>query len=260
MNTEAESRHLEGKIALISGAASGIGRGIAVRFAEEGACVALFDIDEAEGHETAETVRSDGHETLFLPGDVTSDADCRRAVEAVIDRWGGLDILVNNAGVIRRETILETSAKDWDRGMAVNVKSVFLLSRRAIPPMLQRGGGAIINISSGWGLVGGRRAALYCASKGAVVQLTRAMALDHGPEGIRVNCICPGDTDTSMLKREAGQLGVDVDSFLEEAADRPIGRIGTPRDIGDAAVFLVSDRASFITGAVLVVDGGGLAG
>jgi NAD(P)-dependent dehydrogenase (short-subunit alcohol dehydrogenase family) len=122
------------------------------------------------------------------------------------------------------------------------------------------GGGVIINISSGWGLVGGRKAAVYCASKGAVVQLTKAMALDHGRQRIRVNCICPGDTDTPMLASEASQLQVPKEAFLEEAADRPLGRIGTPGDIAQAALFMASDAASYVTGAVLVVDGGGLAG
>jgi NAD(P)-dependent dehydrogenase (short-subunit alcohol dehydrogenase family) len=144
--------------------------------------------------------------------------------------------------------------------MAVNVKSIFLLSKHAIPVMAESGGGVIINTSSGWGLVGGRRAASYCASKGAVVLLTKAMALDHAPQNIRVNCLCPGDTDTPMLRNEARQLSEPVEAFLAEAARRPLGRIGTPDDIAQAALFLASDASGFITGTTLVVDGGGLAG
>jgi len=144
--------------------------------------------------------------------------------------------------------------------MAVNVKSVFLMSKYAIPVMAARGGGAIVNTASGWGLVGGRSAASYCASKAAVVNLTRAMALDHGGQKIRINCICPGDTDTPMLRDEARQLGEPAGRFLADAADRPLRRVGTPEEIAQAVLYLASDASSFVTGAALVVDGGGLAG
>jgi len=251
---------LAGKTAIISGAASGIGRGIALHFAQNGANVALLDINATEGKSVEKKIRAFGGKAIFHTGDVTSDSDCEKIVQAALGLGQSLDILINNAGIIRRETILETSEDDWDRGMAVNVKSVYLLSRRTIPAMVEQGGGAIVNISSGWGLVGGRKAALYCTSKGAVIQLTRAMALDHGPQGIRVNCICPGDTQTGMLENEAQQLGENLQSFLRDAADRPVGRIGNPTDIAEAAQFLVSERSSFVTGTTLVVDGGGLAG
>ena len=144
--------------------------------------------------------------------------------------------------------------------MAVNVKSVFLMSRVVIPVMAKAGGGSIVNTASGWGLAGGARAAAYCASKGAVVLLTKAMAIDHGGQKIRVNCICPGDTDTAMLRSEAGQLGEAEDRFLSDAAKRPLGRVGTPDEIAQAALYLASDASSFVTGTALVVDGGGLAG
>jgi NAD(P)-dependent dehydrogenase (short-subunit alcohol dehydrogenase family) len=143
--------------------------------------------------------------------------------------------------------------------MAVNVRSVFLMCKYAIPEMRKAGGGVIINSGSGWGLKGGRRAASYCASKAAVVNLTRAMALDHGPEGIRVNCICPGDTDTPMLRNEARQLQQEENAFLAEAADRPLRRYGKPEEIASAVLWLASDAASYVTGAVLAVDGGGTA-
>jgi NAD(P)-dependent dehydrogenase (short-subunit alcohol dehydrogenase family) len=192
--------------------------------------------------------------------DVTGAADCQRAILRTVSELGGLDILFNNAGIIRRSTVVDTTEEDWDLVMAVNLKSIFLLSREAIPIMAGAGGGVIINTASGWGLVGGRRAASYCASKGAVVNLTRAMALDHGGENIRVNCVCPGDTDTPLLHGEARQLGQPEQQFLADSAQRPLQRIGSPEEIAQAVLYLASDASSFVTGTALVVDGGGLAG
>jgi NAD(P)-dependent dehydrogenase (short-subunit alcohol dehydrogenase family) len=149
---------------------------------------------------------------------------------------------------------------DWDHVMNVNVKSVYLMSKFAIPSMQAGSGGSIINMGSGWGLVGGSNAAVYCASKGAVVLLSKAMAIDFGPDNIRVNCLCPGDTDTGMLRDEARQVGEPEENFMAGAADRPLGRVGTPEEIAQAALFLASDASSYMTGATLVVDGGGLAG
>jgi len=251
---------LTGKRALITGAASGIGRATALLLAREGAAVAVVDVDEAGGQAVAQQIRDEGGQAIFLRCDVTRADDCRHAVQRTVERLGGLDILFNNAGIIRRADVVDTTEEEWDRVMAVNVKSIFLLSKYAIPVMAQAGGGAIVNTSSGWGLVGGRNAVSYCASKGAVVNMTRAMALDHGPQNIRVNCICPGDTDTPMLQNEARQLGESDAVFLADAADRPLQRIGRPEDIARAVLYLVSDDASFVTGTALVVDGGGLAG
>jgi len=245
---------------MISGAASGIGRATTLAFAAAGAAVALADIDQERGIDAARAVALNGGRALWLHCDVTSEVACRQAIERAVVELGGLEILVNSAGIIRRASVTETSEEEWDRVMAVNVKSVFLLSRLAIPHLGRAGGGVIINISSGWGLVGGRRAASYCASKAAVVNLTRAMALDHAAQNIRVVCLCPGDTDTPMLRSEADQLGEPVEDFLRQAAERPLGRIGRPEEIANAAVFLASDRASFVTGSALLVDGGGLAG
>ena len=179
---------------------------------------------------------------------------------AAFDDFGGIHVLFNNAGIIRRASVVELSEADWDRVMAVNVKAIFLMSREVIPVMEKNGGGSIINTASGWGLAGGPRAAVYCASKGAVVLLTKAMAIDHGPQKIRVNCICPGDTDTAMLRSEAEQLGEPSNQFLAGATKRPLGRVGNPEEIAQAALYLASDAASFVTGTALVVDGGGLAG
>ena len=251
---------LQGKVALITGAASGIGRASALLFAREGAAVAVADLNETAGRELAETIGAAGGRALFIAADVSRAADCERAVRAVGEEFGALHILFNNAGIIRRASVLELSEADWERVMAVNVKSIFLMSKFAIPLMEKSGGGAIINTASGWGLAGGPRAVAYCASKGAVVLLTKAMAIDHGAQNIRVNCICPGDTDTPMLRNEAQQLGAAPDTFLQEAAQRPLRRVGTPEEIAQAALYLASDAASFVTGTAMVVDGGGLAG
>jgi NAD(P)-dependent dehydrogenase (short-subunit alcohol dehydrogenase family) len=251
---------LTGRRALITGGASGIGRATALLFAREGAAVSVVDVDEAGGQAVAQMIVDEGGQAISVRCDVTQAEDCQRAVQQTVDELGGLDILFNNAGIIRRATVIDMTEEEWDRVLAVNVKSIFLLSKYAIPVMTQAGGGVIINTASGWGLVGGRKAAAYCASKGAVVLLTKAMALDHGEQNIRVNCICPGDTDTPMLRDEARQLGESEEDFLTEAAQRPLQRIGKPEDIAQAALYLASDASSFVTGTSLVVDGGGLAG
>ncbi|MGD8398090.1 MAG: SDR family oxidoreductase [Anaerolineae bacterium] len=251
---------LTDRIAIITGGASGIGRATARLFAREGAAVAVVDLDEAGARAVAEEIAGGGGTAVAIGGDVSRAADCRRAVERTVEILGGLDIVFNNAGIIRRADVLDTTEAEWDRVMAVNVKSIFLMCKYAVPVMAARGGGAIVNTGSGWGLVGGRAAVSYCASKAAVVNMTRAMALDHGLQGIRVNCVCPGDTATGMLRSEAQQLGAAEDAFLAEAADRPLGRVGIPDEIARAVLYLASDAASFVTGTTLVVDGGGLAG
>lgn len=251
---------LHAKTAMVTGAASGIGKATAFTLSEAGANIAVLDIDDQGGRAVADDIVKQGCQAIFLHCDVTSATDCQRAVARTIQEFGDIHILFNNAGIIRRASILDTSEEEWDLVMAVNVKSIFLLSKLVIPFMEKAGGGAIVNTSSGWGMVGGKNAVSYCASKAAVVNMTRAMALDHGAQNIRVNCICPGDTDTPMLKNEALQLGQAEGDFFEEAAHRPLGRIGTPEEIAQAVHYLVSEASSFVTGAVLVVDGGGLAG
>ncbi len=250
---------LTGKVALITGAASGIGRASALLFAREGAAVAITDINQA-GESVADEITRNGGKAIFELADVTRAADCERVVERTLRDLGTIAVLFNNAGIIRRASVVELSEEDWDRVIAVNLKSIFLMSRQAVPIMIKAGGGSIINTASGWGIAGGPRAAAYCASKGAVVLLTKALAVDHGPQNIRVNCICPGDTDTGMLRNEAHQLGAREDTFLAESAHRPLGRIGKPEEIARAALYLASDASSFVTGTALVVDGGGLAG
>jgi NAD(P)-dependent dehydrogenase (short-subunit alcohol dehydrogenase family) len=251
---------LAGKVALITGGASGIGRATALFFAREGAAIAIADVNADAGRQVADEIIEAGGRAFFELTDVTGSADCRRFVERAIREYGRIDILFNNAGIIRRATVLDLSEEDWDRVMAVNVKAIYLLSRVVVPHMQKAGGGAIVNTSSGWGLAGGAKAAVYCASKGAVVLLTKAMAIDHGAQNIRVNCICSGDTDTPMLREEARQLGVENRRFFAGSAMRPLGRAGTPEEIAQSVLYLASDASSFVTGTALVVDGGGLAG
>jgi NAD(P)-dependent dehydrogenase (short-subunit alcohol dehydrogenase family) len=259
MSESVKSQALRGKVALITGGASGIGCAAALLFAREGAAIGILDVNEADGRSAADEIKAGGGRAFYERTDVTRADDCRRAVERVTREFGALHILFNNAGIIRRASVVELSEEDWVRVMDVNVKSMFLLSKFAIPEMARSGGGSIINMGSGWGLAAGPRAAAYCASKGAVVQLTRAMAIDHGPQNIRVNCLCPGDTDTPMLREEARQLGEPGDEFLAEAAHRPLRRIGAPEEVASATLYLASDASAFVTGTTLVIDGGGLA-
>ncbi len=250
---------LANKVALITGGASGIGRATAVLFAHEGATVAIVDINAEQGQSTVAEIATGGGKAIFIPCNVARADECQAAVQKTVATFGGLHILFNNAGIVRRANVINTTEEEWDRVMAVNVKSIFLMSKFSIPHMEKAGGGSIINTSSGWGLKGGMDAVSYCASKGAVTNMTRAMALDHGKHNIRVNAICPGDTDTPMLREEARQLGQSEEYFMEQAANRPLQRYAQPIEIAQAVLYLASDAASYITGTAFVIDGGGLA-
>ncbi|MBE9916537.1 glucose 1-dehydrogenase [Paenibacillus donghaensis] len=252
--------NLSGKVAVITGGASGIGLATAELLADFGAHAALIDINEEAGEKAAAAIRAKGGQASFYRCNVTSAADCERVAAEIASAQGGIHILFNNAGVIRRKTVTELEEKDWDLVLDVSLKGVYLLSKYVIPIMEQGGGGSIINTGSGWGLKGGDRAAAYCAAKAGVVNLTKAMAIDHGPANIRVNCVSPGDTDTPLLRDEAKQLRQDEAAFLvASAGGRPLERLGTPRDIANSVLFLASDLSSWVTGSVLVVDGGGIA-
>jgi NAD(P)-dependent dehydrogenase (short-subunit alcohol dehydrogenase family) len=250
---------LSGKVAMVTGAASGIGRGIAKRLAELGAAVALLDINETNGEKAAAEIRNSGGQAIFLKCDVRSGDDCQRVTEAVVKLYGKIDILANNAGVAIRKDTIELTEVEWDLALGVTLKGTYLLSHYVLPYMIRNGGGSIINTGSGWSLKGGPKAVSYCAAKGGVLNLTRAMAIDHGKHNIRVNCVCPGDTDTPMLRSECAQLGEDELQFLKSAADRPISRLGTPEDVANAVLFFASDLSTWVTGSHLVVDGGGIA-
>ena len=250
---------LEDHVAMVTGAASGIGRRIALRLAEMGAAVAVLDRDAEGATDTAESIVKAGGKALAISCDVTSRDDCLGATEQTLRSFRRLDILCNNAGVIVRKDAVALQEREWDAVLDVTLKSIYLLSHEVLPYMIQQRSGVIINTGSGWSLKGGPKAAAYCAAKGGVVNLTRAMAIDHGRDNIRVNCVCPGDIDTPMLAAECSQLGEDPAQFMREAASRPLHRVGTPDDVARAVLFLASDMARWITGACLVVDGGGLA-
>ncbi|CAM3450996.1 SDR family NAD(P)-dependent oxidoreductase [Parendozoicomonas haliclonae] len=249
-----------GSVAIVTGAGGGIGRATAQAFAREGASVVCVDINQQLLEETTASITAEGLPATAVCCDLTSAEECRSVVKTALDNYGRIDVLFNNAGITRRTNTIDTTEEEWDRVMAVNVKSIFLLSKYALPVMIEAGGGSIVNTGSGWGLVGGKDAISYCASKGAVVIMTKAMAVDHGPQNIRVNCICPGDTDTGMLRNEAIQLGKPENSLVEEAIERPLMRCGKPEEIAQAVLYLASDQSSFVTGTSLVIDGGGLAG
>ena len=250
---------LENRVALITGGTSGIGEATALLFAQEGASVAITGRNEKRGHAVTERILEGGRKAVFIRTDVRRAAECQRAVDGTLSAFGTLDILFNNAGVFYPHTTLDCSEEEWDLQMDINLKGTFLMSKYALPHMIQRGKGVIINNSSGWGIVGGDRAVAYCASKGGVVLLTKAMAVDHGRQGIRVNCLCPGDVDTPMLPEDARIRGLKWEDYLAGCANRPLGRIGTADEIAKAVLFLASDDSSFMTGAALVVDGGGTA-
>jgi NAD(P)-dependent dehydrogenase (short-subunit alcohol dehydrogenase family) len=196
---------------------------------------------------------------IFIRSDVRFAADCRNAVDETLKEFGRLDILFNNAGVFFPHSVPDCPEEEWDLTIDVNLKGTYLMSKLVLPVMIAQGGGVIINNGSGWGITGGNEAASYCASKGGVVLLTKAMAIDHGRQGIRVNCICPGDVDTPMLPADAKLRKMEWKDYLVEASNRPLGRIGTPGEIARAALFLATEDSSFMTGAVLAVDGGGTA-
>lgn len=250
---------LNNKVALITGGTSGIGEATALLFAQEGAEVAITGRNRKRGAAVLERIKEVGSEVMFFQADVSIAGDCRRVVEETVAAFGRLDILFNNAGVFYPHTALECSEKEWDEQIDINLKGTFLMSKFALPVMIAQSRGVIINNASGWGIVGGDRAVAYCASKGGVVLMTKAMAIDHGAKGIRVNCICPGDVETPMLPADAKMRGLKWEDYIAGCAQRPLGRVGTAAEIAKAVLFLASDDSSFMTGAALVVDGGGTA-
>jgi len=251
---------LEGKVALITGGTSGIGSATAERFAVEGAMVAIIGRNTERGEQVVETIVAKGGEALFVRADVRFADQCRNAVEQTLERFGKIDVLFNNAGVFHPKTIPECTEEEWDETIDSSLKGAFLMSKYVLPSMIRQGSGSIIHTSSGWGILGGNDAAAYCAAKGGLVVMAKAMALDHGPDGIRVNCVCPGDVLTPMLHDDAAKRGMSWTDYAAGANERPLGRIGTVEEIASAVLFLACDESSFVTGEALVVDGGGVAG
>jgi NAD(P)-dependent dehydrogenase (short-subunit alcohol dehydrogenase family) len=247
---------LAGKSAVITGGGTGIGQAIALAFAREGAQVAVAGRRKEKLDETLRLLQQAGCSTLALECDVTNAADTQRLVNAAEDAFGRVNVLVNNAGALSVSTVETIAEEDWDRVMATNVNGPFLMSRAALPAMRRAGGGSIINVGSVLGIVAIRDRAAYCASKGAVSMLTRAMALDHAHDNIRVNCLCPSIVESDMTRNlfaetEAGRLARE-----RRLASIPLGRFGTPADIAGLAVFLASEESSWMTGTVIPVDGG----
>jgi NAD(P)-dependent dehydrogenase (short-subunit alcohol dehydrogenase family) len=250
-------RRFVGKGVIVTGGASGIGKATAERFLAEGAKVAIVDISHKNGRSAMAELRKKGYEPVLVTGDVTDSKDVRRMVREARSALGSIDVLFNNAGILVEGTIEEVSEKDWDRIIAVNVKGVFLMSKEVIPVMLRQKKGTIVNNASCSGLVGDRGAIAYNTSKGAVVLMTKCMALDYARKNIRVNCVCPGEIDTPMFRQEARTRGMPVEEYRKElSACHPIGRLGLPEEIASAVAFLASEEAEFIIGTAFSVDGG----
>jgi len=251
---------LEDRTALITGGTSGIGEATSWLFGKEGASVAVVGRNTERGKSVAKRISDAGGTAIFVQADVRKSDDCRTAVERTIETFGRLDILFNNAGTYSVNDVVGCTEEEWDDQVDTSLKGTFLMSKYALPHMIERGSGSIVNCASGWGLVGGPKAAAYCAAKGGMVVMTKAMAIDHGPQGIRVNAICPGDTDTPMEREDARNQGLSWEAYVHQmTGTRPIARMATAEEIALGVLFLASDDASYITGAALPVDGGGVA-
>jgi NAD(P)-dependent dehydrogenase (short-subunit alcohol dehydrogenase family) len=247
-------------VAIVTGAGSGIGEATAQLFAEQGAAVTVGDISREGAERVAASIQKHGGRAVATHTDVTRSGEVRAMVGATVEAFGGVDILVNNAGAELTDSVVTISETDWDRVMDVNVKGGFLCSKYAIPEMRKRGGGAILFTASTFGLVASTAQVAYCASKAAIVNIVRSMALDHAPHNIRVNCVCPGPTRTPMAMATIDQMGADVAQHLLKTLVPYGGRLAEPREIASVFLFLASEEASFVTGCALVADGGQIAG
>jgi len=250
---------LAGKVAVITGATDGIGKAIALTFAKEGAKVVMIGRDETKGKTALEEVKKCG-QAVFIKADVSDSSQVKRMIERAAQEFGRIDVLVNNAAVCPAGTVLSTSEETWDYVIDLNLKGVFLCSKYAIPYMQKNGGGAIVNVGSINSLMAMENEAAYDASKGGVLMLTKATALDFAKANIRVNCILPGAIETTMLRASLGTSPDPVKARQWITSKHPVGRVGEPREIAEVALFLASDSSSFVTGAAIPVDGGILAG
>lgn len=251
------SKRFVGKGVVVTGGASGIGKATVERFLEEGAKVAIIDVSLKNGEAAMKEFRRKGYRPILLTGDVTSAKDVKRMVKEAKSKLGSIDVVFNNAGILVEGTIEKVSEEAWDRIMSVNVKGPFLMSKEIIPIMLKQKKGVIVNNASCSGLVGDRNAIAYNTSKGAVVLMTKCLALDYCTDNIRVNCVCPGEIDTPMFRQEAKARNLPVETYRKQICEyHPIGRLGEPVEVANAVLFLASDEASFITGTAFSVDGG----
>jgi len=252
--------NLKNKTCLVTGAGSGIGAAIAETFSRALGFVFVTDRDEKGGHQTVARIHETGGKAGFLSLDVVSEESCEQARAKIESEGRQIDVLVNNAGVGHVGTILQTTGADMDRLYSVNVRGVFNVSKTFLPEMLQRKHGSIINMASIGGVVGIRDRVAYCATKFAVVGLTKSMALDHARDGIRINCICPGRVETPFMTARINEYPDPEKAYEEMAATQALGRMGKPEEIAAAALYLASDEASFITGTAFLIDGGWSAG
>lgn len=251
-----------GKVAVVTGAAKGIGRATAEGFAREGASVVAVDIDEDTLAGVVSSIRERGGNAIAVKADVSRRADAERIAAEAVRVFGGIDYLCNIAGVQTYGTVVETDEETWDFTLNVNLKSIYLVSKYCIPEIAKRGGGAVVNMASDQGLASQTRVVAYAASKGAAIAMTRTMALDHAPERIRVNCVCPGSVDTPSLRFAARTHDPTKDPsevLSYWGTFHPLGRVGRADEVAEVFMFLASDAASFMTGASVVVDGGLLA-
>ena len=256
MTTSERTTRLANKVAIITGGASGIGRASADLFARAGARVVIADRDAEQGEPVAASLRAAGHEALFVQTDVARAADAERVVATTMDTFGPPDVLFSNAGVLKIGPLWEMTEADFDALVAVNFKGAFFIARAALPVMMGRGRGSIIFTASNLAFQGLPRFAAYCGTKGALVAMARALALEVGPHGIRVNCICPGPILTPMQNIPLAAYA-DPEAVLREAAQNiPVRRLGQPEDVAKLALYLASDESTFVTGAAFVIDGG----
>ncbi len=251
---------LQGKVAIVTGANSGIGRATARLFAREGAKVVCCDIQETTTPRIDRLIEQDGGQAVFLRADVTLQADCDRMVATALERYGDMDILFNNAGGGVRKKIHDFSDEEWNFVVNLNLNAIFRAVRAAIPYFLKKGSGNIVNTASTFGILASEQYAAYCATKAAVVNLTRQMALDYGTSGIRVNCVCPGATETARFRGYPPRPSLDRATEEQRArmarSNKALLRMGKPEEIAYGVLFLASDESSFVTGHALVVDGG----
>lgn len=244
------------KVALVTGAGAGIGKASAILLAREGARVGVADFDAAAAEATTRIIREAGGEAISIAGDVSAGSDCARMVEAVSARWGRLDILCNIAGIVLGGVLDQTTEEEWNASMNVNLRSIYLCAKHAIPCMKRSGGGTIVNMASVAGLMGVKNRAAYSASKGGVIALTKSMAIDYVEDGIRVNSICPGTVDSPSLQKRLEALPDPAAARRDFTGRQPMKRFGRPDEIAYAVLFLSSDESSFITGTEIIVDGG----
>ena len=246
----------QGKVVAVTGAAAGIGEAAALAFAREGASVVLVDRDPQQGERVAQALQKDGHPALLVLTDVSNEADVRAMVDRVVERWGRLDILVNNAGIYLQGDVTQASAGDWESILGVNLTGAFLCTKYAVPIMVKHGEGVVVNVASEAGLVGIKGQVAYNVSKAGMIALTRSCAVDLVERGIRVNCVCPGTTDTPLVREAVSRAPDPAAARRRLESIRPLNRLGTPEEIASAILYLASSEAGYATGAILSIDGG----